>query len=202
MRRQRCVPPWTNYVVRTKHWRKMFTTSDNANWSPISEGDGSAGSLATLKREIKLIPEGFKPPSLAMFDGRINPYEHVCSINTHIAIIRMPDSLKYKILYGTFMEVALWWYMGIPCASIANYQELINKLVHQFTVIRHRKMSTTILFNIWQNTSESLRDYLARFNEATIRVIPPNQEMFVGELQNALKEGHFNKSHTYKLALS
>lgn len=40
-----------------------------------------------------LVLEGFKPPSLAKFDGHNDPYEHVTSINTHMVITRVPDSL-------------------------------------------------------------------------------------------------------------
>lgn len=47
-----------------------------------------------------------------------------------------------------------------------------------------------------------LRDYLAYFNEATIKTVPMNQEMFVGEFENRLKECHFNESLALKLALT
>lgn len=40
------------------------------------------------------IPNGFKPSSMAKFDGKNNPYEHITSINTQITIIRASDSLK------------------------------------------------------------------------------------------------------------
>lgn len=56
------------------------------------------------------------------------------------------------------------------------------------------KISTTSMFNIHQGSSESLKDYLARFDEATTRVVPPNIEIFVGVLQNGLEAGHFNES--------
>lgn len=39
-----------------------------------------------------------------------------------------------------------------------------------------------------------LREYLVYFNEATIKVVHPNQEMFVGAFQNGLRAGHFNES--------
>lgn len=55
------------------------------------------------------------------------------------------------------------------------------------------KMSTTCMFNIRQGPSELFREYLARLNEVTIRVVPPNQEMFVGVFQNDLKAGNFNE---------
>lgn len=84
--------------------------------------------------------------------------------------------------------------MGIPCASIIGYQELVRKLLHQFPVICHRKMFTTSLFKIRQGSSELLRDYLTQFNEATIKVVPSNQEIFVWSFQNGLKPRHLNES--------
>jgi hypothetical protein len=47
-----------------------------------------------------------------------------------------------------------------------------------------------------------LREYLARFSEATIKVSNPNQEMFVSAFQNVLKVGHFNESLAQKPAIS
>ena len=84
--------------------------------------------------------------------------------------------------------------MGLSRASINNYQELVKKLVYQFATNRYRKISTNSMFNIRQGPSETLRDYLTRFYESTIRVVPPNQLMFVGVFQNGLKVGHFNET--------
>lgn len=63
-------------------------------------------------------------------------------------------------------------------------------------------MSTTSVFNIRQGPLESLRNYLARFYKAIIKIVTPNQEMQVGAFQNGLKEGHFNESLNHNLALS
>lgn len=64
------------------------------------------------------------------------------------------------------------------------------------------KMSTTNLFNILQGLSESMRDYLSCFNKSTIKVVPPYQEMFMGEFQNQLKMGHFNESLAQRSTLT
>jgi len=45
----------------------------------------------------------------------------------------------------------------------------------------------TILFNIRQGHSESLKKYLTNFIKATIWVLNPCQKMFVGAFQNGLK---------------
>lgn len=38
--------------------------------------------------------------------------------------------MKCKLLSSTLKDVALRWYVGLPQASVANYQELVKKLVH------------------------------------------------------------------------
>jgi len=53
---------------------------------------------------------------------------------------------------------------------------MTKKLIHQFSASHHRKVSTTSLFNVCQEQTKSLRSYLARYNDATIKVVHPNQE--------------------------
>lgn len=131
---------------------------------------------------------------MAKFDGRSNPYEHVTSTKTHMAIIGAPDSLKLKLLSRISRDATLRLYIDIPQPSISSYQQLVKNIVHHFVASRHKKMSIMKLFNIRQGPSESFREYLARFNEATIRIVPSNQEMFMKVFHNDLKAGNFNES--------
>lgn len=108
-------------------------------------------------------------------------------------------SFEHPIIWNasflcTFKDAALQWYMCLPRPSISSYQDLVKKLVHQFEASRHRKMSTTILFNIQQGPLGSPREYLTSFNEAMIKVIYPHEEMFVRLFHNSLKACHFNES--------
>lgn len=75
--------------------------------------------------------------------------------------------------------------------SVTNYK--------YFSAIKHRKVSTASLFNVLYGQTKSLQEYLTHFNEETIKVASPNQEMFVGDFQNGLKVGHFNMSLDHKL---
>lgn len=129
-----------------------------------------------LSAEIWSAPvlENFKPPHLSAFDGKSDPMEHVTTFNTRMAVVGAPDSLKCKLLTGTFLEVALRWYMNLPCFSILSYQDKTRKLIQQFSASRHRKVLATSLFNVRQGHNESLREYLARFNDTTIKVTNPN----------------------------
>ncbi|XP_024636363.2 uncharacterized protein [Medicago truncatula] len=90
--------------------------------------------------------------------------------------------------------------MSLPRFSIIGYQDMIRKLTQQFSGSRHRKVLLTSLFNVRQGQNESLREYLARFNDSKIKVSNPNQEVFVGAFQNGLRAGQFNESLAQKPA--
>jgi len=77
---------------------------------------------------------------------------------------------------------------------------MIRKLSQQFSASRHRKVSSKNLFNVHQGQNESLLNYIARFNDSTIDVSNPNQELFVGAFQNGLRAGQFNESLAQKPA--
>lgn len=59
-------------------------------------------------------------------------------------------------------------------------------------------MSIASLYDVCQGHSNSPSEYLAHFIEVTIKVIHPNQEMFVGTFKNSLRVRHFNESLTQK----
>ncbi|PNX76427.1 gag-pol polyprotein [Trifolium pratense] len=136
------------------------------------------------------------------FDGKTDPLEHLMVVGTQTAIINALEHLKCKLLTGTFKDASLLWYMNLPKNSIESHADFHNKFIHQFVGSRHVKVTSTSLFSIRQNHAESLRDYFARFSEATIKVSNPNQEMFVAAFHNGLRAGHFNESLAQKPALS
>ncbi|GAU24562.1 hypothetical protein TSUD_149030 [Trifolium subterraneum] len=124
------------------------------------------------------------------------------SPGTQTTIIGAEDHLRCKLLSSTFKDAALRWYMNLPRHSISSCADFHKKSVHQFAGTKHVQVTATSLLSIRQNGPESLREYLAHFSEATIKVSNPNQEMFVAAFQNGLKAGHFNESLAQKPAES
>ncbi|GAU43828.1 hypothetical protein TSUD_399210 [Trifolium subterraneum] len=141
-------------------------------------------------------------PHLPTFDGKTNPVEHLMVVGTQTAIIGAPEHLRCKLLSGTLKDAALRWYMNLPNNSIESYADFHKKFIHQFSGTKHVKVTATSLFTIRQSYAETLREYLARFSEATMTVLNPNQEMFVAAFHNGLKAGHFNESLAHKPAAS
>ncbi|WJX20133.1 hypothetical protein P8452_09723 [Trifolium repens] len=148
------------------------------------------------------VPENFKTLHMPTFDEKTDPTEHLMAVGTQTAIIGAAEHLKCKLLSGTLKEAALRWYMNLPKNSIENWLDFQRKFIQQFSGSKHIKVTATSLFTTRQNYAETLREYLARFCEATIKVSNPNQEMFVAAFHNGLKAGHFNESLTQKPATS
>ncbi|KAK2425774.1 hypothetical protein QL285_024518 [Trifolium repens] len=138
------------------------------------------------------VPPNFKIPQLPSFDGKTDPLEHLMVVGTQTAILGAEE------LSSTFKDAALRWYMNLPKNSITGYQDFHRKLIHQFSGSKHIQVTATNMFSLRQRSSESLREYLARFSEATIKVSNPNQEMFVAAFHNGLRAGHFNESLAQK----
>ncbi|KAK2457231.1 hypothetical protein QL285_004527 [Trifolium repens] len=138
--------------------------------------------------------ENFKTPHLPAFDGKTDPSEHLMVVGTQTAIVGAADHLKGKLLSGTLKEAALRWYMNLPKNSIEGWMDFQRRFIQQFSGSKHIKVTTTSLFTTRKNHAETLREYLARFCEATIKGSNPNQEMFGAAFHNGLKAGHFNES--------
>ena len=96
-----------------------------------------------------------------------------------MALLGANVSLKCKLMAGTFRESALRWYMGLPWLSVISYQDFNKKIVQQFSANYHWKVANTSLFGVRELPAESLRNYMAHFNEETIKVSHPNQKIFV-----------------------
>ncbi|GAU42950.1 hypothetical protein TSUD_142870 [Trifolium subterraneum] len=124
------------------------------------------------------------------------------AVGTQTTIIGAEEHLRCKLLSSTFKDAALRWYMNLPKNSISSCSDFHKKFVRQFAGSKHIQVTATSLFSIRQGVSKTLREYLARFSEATIKVSNPNQEMFVADFQNGLKAGHFNESLAQKPAES
>lgn len=142
--------------------------------------------------------ENFKSPPFTFFDGKSDPQEHIIFVNSQMAMVGASGSLKCKLMTGTFKDIVLRWYMSLSRSSFIGYQDLTRNMVQNFAAIKHRKVSTTSLFKVCQGPSESMWEYMAQFNEETIKISHLNQEMFVGAFQNSMRAGHFNESLAQK----
>ncbi|RDX64712.1 hypothetical protein CR513_56695, partial [Mucuna pruriens] len=107
------------------------------------------------------------------FDGIQDPYAHLQAFQAQMYINNGDDKLSCKLFPGTLRGVA-------------------GSFVSQFVANKIKKLEVIDLFNIKQAKGESLKSYLAQFNNATVRVDDLDQKFFVKAFKKGLRAGPFN----------
>ncbi|RDY13678.1 hypothetical protein CR513_01364, partial [Mucuna pruriens] len=138
------------------------------------------------------IPPHFREVLVDPFDGTQDPHAHVQAFQTQIYISGGDDKLSCKLFLGTLRGVALQWLMNLPPRSIYTFNDLAGMFLSQFAANKTKRLEVADLFDIRQAGGESLKNYMARFNDAMIRVNDPDQKFFVKAFQKGLRVGPFS----------
>ncbi|RDX90986.1 hypothetical protein CR513_27091, partial [Mucuna pruriens] len=109
-------------------------------------------------------------------------------------ISRGDDRLSCKLFPRTLRGMAMHWLATLPPRSIRTFKDLANAFTSQFTTNKTKKLEVANLFDIKQNKSETFKSYLARFNNAIVRVNDPDQKFFVKAFQKGLRARQFSDS--------
>ncbi|GLT82898.1 hypothetical protein SLE2022_012270 [Rubroshorea leprosula] len=135
--------------------------------------------------------EGFKIPHLETYDGSGDPDEH---LHTYQAIMRIQnanDAMMCKVFPATLKSTARRWYHKLPRHSIDSFYQLAKLFSNKFASQREIKRTATELMQVDQKEGESLRDYMQRFNKATLDIDNVPDTVCLSALLHGLKRGRF-----------
>ncbi|GKV35525.1 hypothetical protein SLEP1_g43782 [Rubroshorea leprosula] len=135
--------------------------------------------------------EGFKIPHLETYDGSGDPDEH---LHTYQAIMRIQnanDAMMCKVFPATLKSTARRWYHKLPRHSIDSYSQLAKLFSNKFASQREIKRTATELMQVNPKEGESLRDYMQRFNKATLDIDNVPNTICLSALLHGLKRGRF-----------
>ncbi|RDX83582.1 hypothetical protein CR513_35485, partial [Mucuna pruriens] len=118
-----------------------------------------------------------------------DPHAHLQAFQTQMYISGGDDKLSCKLFLGTLRGVALQWIMNLPPRSIYAFGDLAGLFLPQFAANKPKRLEVADLFDIKQAGGESLKSYMARFSDATMRVNDPDQKFFVKAFQKGLRVG-------------
>ncbi|RDX72508.1 hypothetical protein CR513_48006, partial [Mucuna pruriens] len=90
----------------------------------------------------------------------------------------------------------------LSARSIRSFKYLVGSFISQFAANRVKRLEVADLFDIKQAKDESLKSYLARFNNATVWVNDPNQKFFMKSFQKGLRVGKFNDALALRKPIS
>ncbi|KAK6152155.1 hypothetical protein DH2020_014790 [Rehmannia glutinosa] len=140
------------------------------------------------------LPVGIKVANLTEFDGTGDPQEHLDKFFAKADLYDLSDAAYCKIFRTTLTKHALAWFNQLLAGTIAGFEQLTQRFLHQFSINRKYPKTAAYLFSISQRDGEPLRDYVMRFVEAVHEVPHVNHELLAGIMQQNLRHGRFKES--------
>ncbi|RDY09049.1 hypothetical protein CR513_06652, partial [Mucuna pruriens] len=132
------------------------------------------------------------------FDGSQDPHAHLQAFQTQMYISGAGDKMSCKLFPGTLRDVAMQWMATLATRTIRTFNDLTSAFASQFVANKAKQLEVADLFDIRQAKEESLKSYLARFNNATVRVNDPYQKFFIKAFQKGLRASPFSDSLALK----
>ncbi|XP_018466684.2 uncharacterized protein LOC108838220 [Raphanus sativus] len=167
---------------------------------PIRRSDPRSYSDTPFVKEIASIemPRKFSFPSIKMYEGTGDPDNHIAQYKQRMVAVAIPkdarEATMCKGFGSTLTGPALQWYINLPTGSIASFAALSDKFVEQFACSRHLEKRSDDLYEIQQYRNESLRSYIARFNQEKVSIPECNADTAI----SALKKGLLPEGELYK----
>ena len=77
-------------------------------------------------------PRGFSIPAFTMFDGSVDPCDHMLHYNQAITLNAGNDRLLCKVFQASLWGSALAWFHKFPCYSINSFYKLWAAFISQY----------------------------------------------------------------------
>ncbi|XP_022150035.1 uncharacterized protein LOC111018307 [Momordica charantia] len=116
------------------------------------------------------VPPKFKLPTVKQFDGTVDLVDHLDAYREWMDIYGVSEAVKCRVFSTTLSGSARVWFRQLKRGSISSFKSLAKAFVTQFIGGRSRSRPVAYLLTIKQRATESLHDYVARFNEEKLQV--------------------------------
>ena len=131
-------------------------------------------------------PPKFCMPQVESYDGSKDPLNHLESFKTLMHLQGVADEIMCRAFPTTFKGPAKVWFSKLTSDSISTFKESSTQFASQF-IGRHRyKKSTTCLMSIKQREDETLKSYIARFNNEALSIDEVDDKILVAAFTNGL----------------
>ncbi|XP_073107292.1 uncharacterized protein [Elaeis guineensis] len=140
------------------------------------------------------IPSQFKMMQVEPYDGSTDPIIHFESYKALVIIQEATDALLYISFLTTLQKAARAWYNGLQLKNIDSFKQLDHSFVAHFSTSRRPSQISDSLFSIKEKETETLRDFMARFNTAILEVRDLNKDMAVSAMKRDMRGSRFSYS--------
>ena len=112
-----------------------------------------------------------KVPTIEPFDGTTDPEEHMAAYAAQMNVQTGCGATWCRYFPTTLKGLALIWFnKHVPKGSIKSYSELEKVFISQFAAGRRHQRTSVNLMAVRQGETETLRNYIKRFNEEVLKI--------------------------------
>ncbi|CAA0811058.1 Unknown protein, partial [Striga hermonthica] len=134
------------------------------------------------------LPNNFKETNL-VYDGSSDPSRHVRTFENMAVLHGYSDSVCCRAFLSTLRGGALDWFHQLLSGSIADFEDLASKLTNQYSSAVAQEKTYLTFMAMKQGEKESLRKYVARYNQTCLEVHSASDEVKAGGLIRILRAG-------------
>ncbi|XP_020211736.1 uncharacterized protein LOC109796476 [Cajanus cajan] len=137
------------------------------------------------------LPPAWKPLNIERYDGTSDPDEHIDAYITQINLYTNEDAIMCRVFPTSLKGAALSWYTQLPPRSVDNFNTLVRLFSAQYATSRPHHITSAALSNLRQQDDESLRHFMERFANVSVKIRNLNPEVALHSMLMALKPGPF-----------
>ncbi|XP_057505736.1 uncharacterized protein LOC130789027 [Actinidia eriantha] len=159
----------------------------DARLDAINTGTNAPIIVDTLIRQTKppftqrvlraRVSSKFKlPTQIGIYEGKTDPMDHLDSYKSLMSLQGCSDEVMCKAFSATLKGSARSWFQKLPPGTIDSFGDLSRLFVANFMSCRNRQKNVSHLFTVHQKETESLKDFVRRFNHAILEVEDPSNK--------------------------
>ncbi|GFZ12348.1 hypothetical protein Acr_23g0007330 [Actinidia rufa] len=143
---------------------------------------------------------------LGIYEGKTDPMDHLDSYKSLMSLQGCSDEVMCKAFSATLKGPARSWFRKLSPGTVDSFGELSRLFVANFMSCRNRQKNASHLFTVHRSPkkTESLKDFVKRFNQAVLDVEDPSDKskadkyIAVEELAEAKRRRRGKEDHKRK----
>ncbi|CAA0839572.1 Unknown protein, partial [Striga hermonthica] len=144
-------------------------------------------SPLSLELTLEPLPEKIKVPQIGLYDGTSDPDAHLGHYTSWMDLHGATDALRCRMFSLTLGPRAQKWYYSLPAQFIRRWVQLRSVFRSHFIGAQVCLIPKESITNIVQKDDESLKEYVARFNERVQNMEPCHPETLLVSAISGLK---------------
>ncbi|XP_073315789.1 uncharacterized protein [Primulina huaijiensis] len=152
---------------------------------------GSPFSLTILEEGL---PPNFRRSNIGEYDGHTDPEEHLGRFENAALLHQYSDGVRCRVFLGTLVRSAQQWFNTLQPNSIRSFEDFSAPFLHRFASSKRHQKNYLSLFVMKQQESETLREFVQRFNNAALEIPSATPAIMISAFTQGLRGGEFFKS--------